>query len=106
MPAEDSLRARLVAVAEMTGVVLGTLSAVVALASTPLGRWEAGVLRRPFLEYALMLGLPLLFTAATGRSFSDYGIKLKDLKGQIDVPVASSRRPSFMVCPRASRRRY
>lgn len=87
MSADFSVRARLGAVAEVTVVVLGTLSAVVALAMSPLGRWEAGALRRPFLEYALMLGLPLAFTFAMGRSLTAHGIKMKDLRSQVDIAL-------------------
>jgi len=69
---------RLSAFLDCTGVLAVTLALVVLLAGSFLGRWEASALGRPFLEYLVMLTVPVLAMVVTGRSLSGHGLWLAD----------------------------
>jgi membrane protease YdiL (CAAX protease family) len=63
---------------------------------SPLGKWENQVIGRYFLEYSLVLLVPLAILVLTRRSFSEYGINFKNLGYHLKV-VAVGILPFFVL---------
>lgn len=78
------------AVIEVTVVFSLTLLLVAALGVSPIGEWERRVTDCPFLEYALMIGLPLFLLAVGRRNPAEYGISLNKLKYQLDLLLSGT----------------
>jgi len=49
------------------------------------GEWESQVLQRYFLEYAVVIAIPLVFLAVTRRNHTAYGISFRNLKYHLNV---------------------
>lgn len=62
-----------------------TLFLIAVLSGSPLGEWQRRHTPHPFLEYALMIALPLLLIAVRRGRPADYGLTLKGLKQQLDI---------------------
>ena len=52
---------------------------------SPLGTWERQALQRPFLEYLVVMAVPLAELALARRDFAAYGIVLRNPKPQLDI---------------------
>jgi len=63
----------------------GTLFLIVVLSGSSIGEWQRHHTPHPFLEYALMIALPLLLIAVRRGRPTDYGLTLKSLKRQLDI---------------------
>jgi len=83
----NSTRVKIKAVLEVVSLFIFLFLLIGVLSSSPLGKWERHLLQRTFLEYALMIFLPLLLLAAKRRNFSAYGISFKNLKYHLDVAL-------------------
>lgn len=77
------------AVIEAAALFGVTLFLIAVLSGSPLGEWQRRHTPRPFLEYALMIALPLLFIAVRRGHPADCGLSLKDLKQQLDIFLAA-----------------
>jgi uncharacterized protein len=66
-----------------------TLALVAAVGVSPLGEWGRRVGGHPYLEYAPMIGLPLIVLAGCRRSLAAHGISLHRPRYQLDVVLAA-----------------
>lgn len=78
-------RSRITAVIEVVGVFILVALVFRGILASPLGAWESQALRRHFVEYGLVLALPLVLLAVTRRGFKGYGISFLDLGYQLNV---------------------
>lgn len=83
----NHIQSKIKAVIEVLFVFFIVFFLIGVLFASPLGEWERNVLHRGFLEYALMIILPLLLLAGTRKNLSAYGISFKKLKYHIDVAL-------------------
>lgn len=71
-------------------IVFGlTLFLVVLVGRSPLGAWERRVLQRNYIEYIVMIALPLLILVATRRNLAAYGLTLRNLRYQLDITATA-----------------
>jgi membrane protease YdiL (CAAX protease family) len=88
------VKTRIVALLEVVAVLAGTLSLIAAVATSPVEGWQRRVTSRAFVEYALMIGGPLLCLLGSRRSLASYGVSLQNLRDQLNaartafIPVA------------------
>lgn len=75
------------AIIEVILVLSLTLFLIAAIGVSPVGEWERSMTDRFFLEYAVMIALPLLFLFASRRNLADYGISLNNLRYQLDITI-------------------
>lgn len=67
-------------------IVLSLILLLIALtALSPAGRWERQVLRRPFIEYGVMIAASLLGLAASRRKPAACGLSWRHLAYQLDI---------------------
>lgn len=81
------MQTKVKAVLEVVVVFSLTLLLVVALGVSPIGEWERRATNRFFLEYALMIALPLLLLVVSRRNLVSYGVSLKNLKYHLDIAM-------------------
>ncbi|MCJ7824642.1 MAG: hypothetical protein MUP44_07075, partial [Anaerolineales bacterium] len=62
-----------------------TLLLLAALGSSPIGAWQRGVTNRAFLEYALMIAVPLLLLLVSRRNLTRFGVSPQNLRYHLDV---------------------
>ncbi|HUS85289.1 MAG TPA: hypothetical protein VMX56_09085 [Anaerolineales bacterium] len=84
------MKKKVIALVEVVAVFCLTLLLLAALGSSPIGAWQRGVTNRAFLEYALMIAVPLLLLLASRRNLVSYGIPLHNLRYHLDVTVTRS----------------
>lgn len=82
-------------------IVFGlTLLLIALIGLSPLGEWERQVLGYFYIEYAVMIALPLVVLAVTRRNLASYGITARPLRYHLNialicfVPVALSSMPA------------
>ncbi len=82
-------QAKAKAIIEVVAVFIIIVLGFKAVNVSPLGEWEKQALGRYFLEYGLVLFVPLAILVLARRSFSEYGIDFKNLGYHIKVVVVS-----------------
>jgi|GEM_PF-374941 len=82
-----STRIKIMAVLEIFVLFSLTLFLIAVLALSPAAEWQRSLTHRPFLEYSLMIVLPLLFLIILRRNWADYGLSLRNLKYHIDIAM-------------------
>jgi len=92
----DHTKPKINAILEVLAVFILVILVFRAIQASPLGQWESRVLQRYYVEYALVLAIPLVLLALTRRSLADYGISFRNLKYHLKV-VAISFIPVFVV---------
>ena len=61
-------------------IVFGlTLSLVALVGLSPIGKWERQVTNRAFIEYVVMIAVPLLLLVVARRNLASYGLSLRNL---------------------------
>jgi len=73
------------ALIEVVFVFALTLLLVALAGLSPIGIWERQVTSRPFVEYSVMIGVPLVVLFAARRDVSSYGLSLRDAQYHLDV---------------------
>ncbi len=76
---------KLSAILEVLFVFGITLLLIVGVSLSPLGQWQRQWSNRPFLEYTVMILMPLLTITLTRRNFSDYGLDVRDLRYHLSI---------------------
>lgn len=66
------------ALVEVVVVFALTLLLIALVGVSPVGTWGRQVLHRQFIEYAVMIAVPLLILVATRRNLADYGLSLRN----------------------------
>jgi membrane protease YdiL (CAAX protease family) len=79
------MKTRIVALTEVVAVFVLTLLAVAAVGISPIGVWGRRVTHRAFLEYVVMIALPLLILLVSRRNLASFGISLRNLRYHLDV---------------------
>lgn len=82
-------RMRVKAVIEVTAVFCLTLLLVVLASLSPAGRWERQATSRPYLEYTVMIAVPLLLLALGRRNLAAHGLSLRPLRYHLDVAATA-----------------
>ncbi len=86
-PSEEMQKAK--AVIEVV-IVFGLTLALMALVSlSSVGRWERQVTNRFFVEYAVMIIIPLLLLVATRRNLAAYGLSLRNASYHLDIAATA-----------------
>jgi membrane protease YdiL (CAAX protease family) len=80
---------KLVALAESVAVFALTLLLVVAVGISPAGAWVRRVTHRSFLEYAVMIAVPLLLLLVSRRDLASYGISLRNPRYHLKVTITA-----------------
>lgn len=71
-------------------VVFGlTLSLIALVSLSPVGRWERHITNRGFIEYSVMIIIPLLLLAATRRDLTVYGLSLRNVSYHLDIAATA-----------------
>lgn len=83
------MKKKVIALVEVTAVFSLTLILLGVLGSSPIGAWQRRVANRAFLEYALMIAVPLFLLIASRRNLASYGISLQNLRYHLDVAGAA-----------------
>lgn len=83
------MNTRIVALVEVVAVYILTLLGIAAVVSSPIGAWERGVTNRQFLEYAVMIAVPLLVLLVSRRDLASYGISLQNLRYHLDIAATA-----------------
>lgn len=73
------------AVLEVVAVFGLTMFFMALVGLSPLGAWERQVLHYFYLEYAVMIGFPLLILIVTRRDLASYGITARDLRYHLGI---------------------
>ena len=67
-------------------IVFGlTLFLVALVGLSPLGQWESQVTNRVFIEYAVMIAVPLLILVVARRNLASYGLSLRNLSYHLGI---------------------
>lgn len=67
-------------------IVFGlTLSLVALVGLSPIGKWERQVTNRVFIEYVVMIAVPLLLLVVARRNLASYGLSLRNLSYHLGV---------------------
>lgn len=83
------MNTKLVALAESVAVFALTLLLVVAVGISPAGAWVRRFTHRSFLEYAVMIAVPLLLLLVSRRDLASYGISLRNLRYHLKVTITA-----------------
>lgn len=83
------MRSRLLAVAEAAAVFALAMLGVAAVALSPIGTWERRVTNRFFLEYAVMIAVPLVILLACRRNLASYGLSFRNPRYHLDVALTA-----------------
>ncbi len=84
------------AVLEAVAVFGITLFLIAMVGLSPIGKWERQVLHRVFIEYLVMIAVPLIILLVTRRNLASYGLSMRDVRYHLNVasigfiPVAIS----------------
>ena len=73
------------AVIEVVVVFSVTLFLVALVGLSPLGQWERQVTDRVFIEYVVMIAVPLLILVVARRNLASYGLSLRNLSYHLSV---------------------
>lgn len=77
------------AVIEVLVVFSLTLLLVALVGLSPIGKWERQVSNRVFIEYAVMIAIPLLILVAARRNLASYGLSLRNLRYHLDITATA-----------------
>jgi uncharacterized protein len=77
------------AVIEVMVVFSLTLLLITLVGLSPIGAWERQVLKRSFIEYAVMAACPLLVLVAARRDLASYGISLHNFRYHLDIAATA-----------------
>ena len=70
--------------------VFGLTMLLIALVGlSPIGHWERQVTNRYFVEYAVMIVIPLLLLVITRRNLESYGLSLRNLSYHLDMTATA-----------------
>jgi membrane protease YdiL (CAAX protease family) len=83
------MEAKAKAVLEVVVVFSLTLLLVALLGTSPIGQWERTVTKRFFLEYVVIIAVPLLVLLVSRRNLADCGISLGNLRYHLDIAVTA-----------------
>jgi hypothetical protein len=75
------------AVIEVVLVFAITLFLVALVGLSPIGRWQRQVTNRVFIEYVVMIAVPLLLLAVARRNLASYGLSARNLSYHVSVPA-------------------
>ncbi|BCX03372.1 MAG: hypothetical protein KatS3mg053_1310 [Candidatus Roseilinea sp.] len=71
-------------------IVFGLTLLLIALVSlSPVGRWERQVTNRFFVEYGVMIIIPLLLLVATHRNLEAYGLSVRNASYHLDIAATA-----------------
>ena len=73
------------AVIEVVAVFCLTLFITTLVGLSPVGEWERQVLHHVYIEYAVMIGLPLLILVVSHRNLASYGLSLRNLRYHLGI---------------------
>jgi hypothetical protein len=76
-------------IVEVVLVFTLTLTLITLVSLSPLGAWERQVTRYPYLEYLVMIGLPLLVLLVTRRNLAPYGLSVRHLRYHLDIAATT-----------------
>jgi len=77
------------AILEVVVVFSLTLLLIALVSLSPLGRWEREVSNRFFVEYAVMIAVPLLLLLAARRNLAAYGLSLRHISYHLDIAATA-----------------
>jgi uncharacterized protein len=77
------------AILEAVSVFSLTLLLIALVSLSPLGRWEREVSNRFFIEYAVMIAVPLLLLLAARRNLAAYGLSLRPVPYHLDIAATA-----------------
>ncbi len=77
------------AVIEVVGVFAVTLALVALAGLSSVAAWVRQTTGRAFIEYAVMIAVPLLILFFTRRNAASYGISIHNLRYQLDVAATA-----------------
>ena len=71
-------------------VVFGLTLSLVALAGlSPVGAWVRQMTGRAFIEYAVMIAVPLLILLASRRNLANYGLSFRNSRYHLDIAATA-----------------
>lgn len=77
------------AVIEVVIVFSLTLFLMALVGRSPVGEWERQVTDRVFIEYAMMIVIPLLILVVARRNLTSYGLALSHFRYHLDIAAAA-----------------
>jgi membrane protease YdiL (CAAX protease family) len=89
-------QSRIKAILETVSVFLLVILVFKVIRISSFGEWERQVLQRYFLEYAMVIVIPLVFLAMTRRNHAAYGISFRNLNYHLNV-VATAFIPILLL---------
>ena len=89
------------AVVEVVVVFSLTLLLVALVGLSPIGEWERQVSNHFFIEYAVMIAVPLLLLVVARRNLASYGLSLRNLRYHLDVTAIALVPVAFASVPLA-----
>jgi len=78
-------QSKIKAILETVSVFLLVILVFKAIRISSFGEWESQILQRYFLEYTVVIAIPLVFIAVTRRNHAAYGISFRNLKYHLNV---------------------
>ncbi len=73
-----------------TGLVFWIVMGLIGLvAISPVGVWERQLTNRPWLEYSIMIAVPLFMLIITGRPLAAYGLSITRIRAQLAIVAAT-----------------
>ena len=81
------MNTRIVALIEVVLVFALTLLLIAVVGTSPAAAWVREVTHRAFLEYVVMIAVPLLALLALRRNLADFGISFRNLRYHLDVAL-------------------
>jgi membrane protease YdiL (CAAX protease family) len=89
------------AVIEVGFVFSLTLFLVALVGLSPIGEWERQVTNQFFIEYAVMIAVPLLLLLVTRRNLSAYGLSLRNPRYHLNIAATAIVPVVFGILPAA-----
>ncbi len=86
---EREWRMKARAVIEVVVVFVVTLGLVALAGLSPFAAWVRQTTHRAFVEYAVMIAVPLLILLATRRNLASYGLSMRDPRYHLDVAATA-----------------
>lgn len=77
------------AVLEVVVVFCLTLFLVALAGLSPVAEWVRQVSKRAFIEYIVMIAVPLLILLITRRNLASYGVSLRNLRYHLDITATA-----------------
>ena len=83
------MRTKVIAVIEVVivfGLTMGLMALVIL---SPIGEWERQVTEYPFIEYAVMIAVPLLLLVITRRKLTAYGLSFHNISYHLNIALTA-----------------